>query len=181
MNIHCCCNKTWTKLLGCHLYSGIPSIISSPMTPHLVSYVKGLLDTSSVFVQSSKWFVHVSMKWRSHNRDLRLKLAEKIQGCLLGHFRAFRGIKIGVGHRGYTWGSITRGYVVLGKYDEYSSMPSLALILQSWGFKKLGKKTILVRGKCKSSYLIMVNRHMLDPSDHINIWYPFHWDKMQMI
>ena len=122
-------------------------MISSSITPHLASYSKGLLDTSSVFVQSCKWCNHVIMEWQSHNWDLQLKIAELISRWILGHFRAFQEKKIGVGPRGYSWGTITRGYVVLGKYEKYFNMPTLALIPQNWGLKKSGKKTFFVREK----------------------------------
>ena len=41
--------------------------------------------------------------------------------------RAFQEKKIWVGAWGYSWGTRTRDYVVLGNYEKYFSMPIVAL------------------------------------------------------
>ena len=75
------------------------------------------------------------------------KLPNRYQDAFQGISGHFRKKKIGVGSHGQSWGTITRGHVVLGKYVKYFSMPTLALIPQNWGLKKSGKKTFLAREK----------------------------------
>merc|ERR1739838_194078 len=71
-----------------------------------------------------------------------LKMAEFIKGGILGHFRTFQEKRIGIGPRGYYFGTITRGPVVLGKYVKCFSMPTLALVPQNWGKKNRAKKHV---------------------------------------
>ena len=97
------------------------------MTPYLTSYSKGLLDASSVFGQSYKWCTHVNMECQNQNRDLQPKIAKLPKFPNLRQFRAFQEKKIGVGPRGYSQGTRTRGYVVLGNYEKYFSVPIVAL------------------------------------------------------
>ena len=125
INIHCCCKKT--KFSGCQLYSGLPPMICKYTTSYLISYSKGLLDASSLFGQSYKWCTHVHMKQQSQNRDLQPKIAKSPKLLNLEHFRAFQEKKIGVEPQGYSWGTRTRGYVVLGNHEKYFSMPIEAL------------------------------------------------------
>ena len=112
------------------------------MTAHLVSYSEGHLDTRLLFGQPCKGCIHAIMGYRSHNWDLQLKIAEFIKGGILGHFRAFQEKRIGIGPRGYSFGTITRGPVVLGKYVKCFSMPTLALVPQNWGKKNRAKKHV---------------------------------------
>ena len=97
------------------------------MTPYLVSYSKGLLDASSVFGQSFEWCTHVNMEGQSQNRELQPKTAKSPKLPNLGHFRAFQEKKIGLGPQGCSWGTRTRGYVVLENYEKYFSMPIVAV------------------------------------------------------
>ena len=112
------------------------------MTAHLVSYSEGHLDIRLLFEQPCKCCILAVMGYRSHKWDLQLKVAELVKVDILGHFRAFQEEKIRIGPRGYSFGTITRGPVVLGKYVKCFSMPTLALVPQNWGKKNRAKKHV---------------------------------------
>ena len=114
-------------------------MISSSMTANLVSNSEGHLDIRLLFGQPFKCCIHAIMGYPSHNWDLQLKIAELVKGGILGHFRAFQEKKIGIGPQGYSFGTITRGPVVLEKYVKCFSMPTLTLIPQNWGLKNRAK------------------------------------------
>ena len=67
------------------------------------------------------------MECQNQNRDLQPKIAKLPKLPNLGQFRAFQEKKIGVGPWGYSWGTRTRGYNVLGNYKKYSSMLKVVL------------------------------------------------------